>query len=1627
LIESKEDECSVPAASSTTPSQPVSKSLASDTNVAPKPPPVNSTPVRGRRGGSGSRPTKSASSSSTSSRSRKNKKSFSVSQTSYEAGSLKLKIAALNIPNRRPTTAANNTTQSDKCNEPPPPAIQLSAHSNSNNNSPSPAKKRLGGMDKSQCSTTTTTTNSLLPFSNGETYSDKSRNNLSELSKTPSKRTDDDGSPRGNFEGDGLTITSFRRGNNSPRVSEGSSNNNNNKSSSTRSVSLTPGAGSKQNNIDYARNRMCSPPTSSPSSSTLPPVIPSLNSNDVTVTLNNGTLPLLSSALTNNHNPPTVVKEKFQFPSAVGSYSPSMYNSTSASTDQQLMDPVLRLHKNSDLTIFPINPGQPFPPSTPTSSSSSNNNKSHHSSGWNNHHHTQHHNNNSDVVMILPTPPSSTGSSTSSSVPSVLTTPSPAVRSSRRLSSHRRSLDKSDDFESWDSSDAHDAVAAAIRSIDSVFEKETLLPAAYPQNKSKGGHQHQYLSQPVQDKHKGNNNFSDKVAEIIKSSTSSLGSSPALRDITIQPIRHHTNQEPSSAFSQPNNNVNSTPTASSIAPITSRGSKDKRSSSSKSPPKKLTSSVVSPNSWNDRNVKTPSKSPNPLASSDLPPTPGIKSRSLKGQNNLINASSPVQKSSNSPENKKKSKLTCLMTSLSPKARAKPVANGEHPKQTDRISLLEINHEVPPPSNMKRTSEPSPSKITSVSSSSSTPNGNHYAHTKGGKRSSVTPTSSTTSSHKINNTRPHENSVELLGAASERVHQQQSGHHVPSSSLPISSSEGKQPPVRTKAAKKYIPESLTTTTSSSDLVNSSSSTPRTNNSKPSSKKVSNNKRLQGKANKSVSKSKSTTSSSGGRKKVKKSLSKEKSKKLRLEQIQKSLSNLPELREICTLVDKFTLKEELKVTRGRGRPPGHQKKKELLNNFIFRTKKYKNFNIPIFKSEPPITPPSKLQRLPLKKRHHDSNSRSPPNGIGLHGKCALTHVFDGSPHFEGIKILSKSVNNKVNDKFQRLGEGKDDKVLSFVSPTIISKTPGKSKASSTTTSATTTVTTKPTQVLSPDIVALEHRRSGRVRKPKKLDLDPEETENRRSRLTEKSSPPPPEPSIIGKKGKRENRRKAEEEIPPIPPAQELVVVDRIEVVEEEASQGKGLYTRPIKRERSPDIEELTCNVRPSKRSRLGKRKGFSLKAEVQKMERIDVPRPSPIPIDVKPPMKVELGGPSPDIALIDIKSERDDETIEELVQLGVNEEIPLMSPPPETSSINKTKKRRKVNRTGFPVKKKKKKPLYTMGMSSPSGTSLDVEIPSSSTEAEEGGGQGGGSGWMKKPQQLPLRIPMGPSTSSSSASASSQGDHQQKRAGGGNSSSSRKKFLNPTKFTPGITERVKTRRRLSTDDKLLEENLLQGSGIPTAFLDMVNPPIIMPEKTNYLAAGLYSNQYKILDEDDKVGGRNHLKPDSILPPPVDKEAEDHVRNKQFDFELPYDLWCMRAIKATHQIQELKAKLNNEKEQRALELAAEAKKSELRRRKSEAEPEAVGSVKLKRPKLPDIKPASWSFRKIKQSKFLKVYYSYRPNANDDDEEMRKTNCDTNLCVVRYLLRRDETTANSRTSIRAAMRVSGRAWKMC
>ncbi|XP_021955011.1 uncharacterized protein LOC110851509 [Folsomia candida] len=1225
----------------------------------------------------------SESSSSTSSRTRKSKKSFSVN---YEPGSLKLKIAALRVPDRRQKLDTNS--------------------SSSRENSPSISSRHTINQQASEQIVGKPCDSSVAP--------DREIAKLQRSAVVPS--------------------------------SSSSSGMRNSGTSRTSPSSLSPRT---------STSVLCSNLTPST------PVIPNLNNNNVTVTT------FSSSNSGGSSSIPARERERYQCPSAVGSYSPTLFNAGSPG-DQQ-MDPVLRvlsLHRNADLSIFPINPqsAQQSMSSLCTKTS-----------------------NGTPDYSIMTTQGSAQNISSTTS----------SVRSSKRLSAQRRSTEQSDDFDGWENNtDTNDAVMKAIHTIDSM-EMD-------PPEKS-------YLNC------RSKKNSHNSLLEVLKSSVS-----PTVGDLSVKRI-----SGPLDSTLEKSNKS----TAAVVLPSASSSPPPPLISRQIAHREKVVQQVMMTTPTNAPKMQhcTPKKRMSNRTKSTVPSSKSgiVDEKQHNHQHPNINHN--IAKLADITAKPKKTKLTCLVTSLSPKNKAK--FNGDVNK-TFQSSAYEVAG--------RHSSSAAKVLHSSYNGEVKMPPMNGL---KGRKKASTTAANN-------NNTN---------GVVSEFY------AAVPSAM-----------PVKTKAAKKYIPEE-------SELVMSAPSQSKSN---KTSKKL---------LLKNDDKITPPVLVKTIKKKSKKQQTKEKKKrKKRLGLLQ------PEIISFCEKL--LAIRIGSKSSRKGPKPtrPATFKKTifKMTNNTALFGPARSGKPVRIQQQLPATTASGRKQRkaahpeilqssnhkrntsdksetsshLPLKKRHHNA---TPSMSQGIK---PVRHSFGEKGMICGTGFLTTSTCSpkKMNETFQKLGENKD-------------KVSWEQAAGN---------RTKPQLNLSPDITEAS-RRSVRMRKPKKLDIESTVLSDNSKQVTSSflvSSPSgrSPKKKIVQFQTISVAASNNEEPTTSISTRTEKVT-----------PSSPRLSPVRVKREReqSPDIGDLAAVI-------------------VKKQKIISSSKNNKSANIIK-----EQKNATDALQLLD-----------DIASIARVSKISPTSSPLTNQTQQGPKKRRKVNRTGFPsVRKKKRSSIYLHQFHNSNGMD-DPVIPSLKIKQEE--------------PSPPLVI--GDNTPTTKNKMKKQPLDKIKRLS--NVTSSSRSVILPTDFTPTLTERVKTRRRLSLESPVTEKSPNIVPGVSPALLNISDPPIIVPVKTNYLPAGLLSNYFKVLDSTLE----RPTQQETIFPPPRDAESGNVARTTRIDYLLPYDMWCLGVINANRKHEEWKAKLQIETEAAAAALAVTKRKPQV----------VVGSdAKPKKAKMPTELPPSWTFKKIRQNAYYGV----------------------------------------------------------
>lgn len=117
-------------------------------------------------------------------------------------------------------------------------------------------------------------------------------------------------------------------------------------------------------------------------------------------------------------------------------------------------------------------------------------------------------------------------------------------------------------------------------------------------------------------------------------------------------------------------------------------------------------------------------------------------------------------------------------------------------------------------------------------------------------------------------------------------------------------------------------------------------------------------------------------------------------------------------------------------------------------------------------------------------------------------------------------------------------------------------------------------------------------------------------------------------------------------------------------------------------------------------------------------------------------------------------------------------------------------------------------------------------------------------------------------------------------------------NITKFSsPNLTQTKTDQLTLQRSCPTALPNDASAEDSP-AQLNIVNTPITLPFKNNYLPAGLFSDFFKFSDpyHAERSG---HKRPQNVLLPPPCFEKENGTETEIVDFVLPYDIWCFGII--------------------------------------------------------------------------------------------------------------------------------------
>ncbi|ODM98315.1 Histone-lysine N-methyltransferase ASH1L [Orchesella cincta] len=835
--------------------------------------------------------------------------------------------------------------------------------------------------------------------------------------------------------------------------------------------------------------------------------------------------------------------------------------------------------------------------------------------------------------------------------------------------------------------------------------------------------------------------------------------------------------------------------------------------------------------------------------------------------------------------KKRSKLSCLMTSLSPKSRVKTtngtLVNGNSDGKMEVKNSNPLNQQKC----MSRISqEPENPYHLSLNQ---TPRKLMASPAKSPLSSSITGMPSNDTTHgNLNCYQPSLNPGQI------------------------------STPIKTKAAKKYIPEDHL-------VIPEVKVTPPT----PSSKK---------------------TNGKEDRKKKKKKLKKSSKDKKKKKKNHKKLPPEPEgLRDVCGRILSFNMSDN-----------SPKKSSNPLQDGPFRLNIYSNFDKLLAFEIPPTTRNSfpripvaststgrkrkvhvvndkdkikaisaenhstQLQRLPLKKRHHHTNSPSSEDK----GSDTPTINFDSKQTFSlppGFTRPTFEITNPNSPVFKTKKEWEfksDFSDLMKPQPTPLSPSLAKEKQVESATKTGSSRKQKPPAkkqslpvpkkkqaVVSPDITAIAStRRSGRIRKPRKLDLESPECPSSRATSPQKSATVKPIKKEVTTMMMKPNS-----------PATDLAMDDN------KGGDGTAMGVVPS----SP------VRTRPA----MGSRK-----------------RTVTTPLKDEIPTKKFKSATDCDNSLteseISTEVETDVETLVQSPQSSSTTVTPITSPPP--------KKRRKVNRTGFPSVKKKRK-SGVKAFSSKDSPSMDgadgatdIQIKVEQVEVNQGSAEG-------------------PSQSVETAVLEEEEEDAISQA---NKSS--------LAFSLSLSERVKIRKRSSLDSRtsFSDSNEIEGGEVPGLILDLVHipdPPLVVPEKDNYLPCGLLSNYYKCEDPTQRIRSLAEIN-NRMLPFAADPESGEFNTTTNREFKLPYEIWCMGVLRAKNMYDSY---MQQKREAEEVAAAAAAQEAAAKKRDAKAvNSAAAGASKIKKEKMPEVVPPSWNFKKIKTN----TYYGLpKPPTSTSDEQ--------------------------------------------
>ena len=550
---------------------------------------------------------------------------------------------------------------------------------------------------------------------------------------------------------------------------------------------------------------------------------------------------------------------------------------------------------------------------------------------------------------------------------------------------------------------------------------------------------------------------------------------------------------------------------------------------------------------------------------------------------------------------------------------------------------------------------------------------------------------------------------------------------------------------------------------------------------------------------------------------------------------------------------------------------------------------------------------VHRLPLKKRHHKADS--PQNGNlsfeeALKLKKSKKRFTSSTPLFGNTEPFQCAIHMGSSAKsqfFENLGSGKPGLTVEFEDfKSCLIKEVKAGKGGTRRRAENKSKRSEIVEVAILPEVTETKRRSTRTPKPKILDMETVEPSKSPSISPKKKTVAPITPT---KKEELENFPPS-----PRPPAPKTygkrIARKRIGTTELDAV--------PAKKAKEEIPEEVSIKVDSDDEEEI--KLSVIKELEVIEME------PS------RPPTPVSAPSPT---------------------------QKPSTSSSPAASPASVTRKRRKVNKTGFPSVKKKKKssingPTPIVKQISEDSSSSLIKIDSTEAEVIDDIQRSDVPVITSEPNEFDRFTP--------------------------------NEFLEELedkhRFTLSLGDRVKMRKRSSMDAKALAANMAlfkaEMPSICPAFLDVVDPPIVVPMKS-YLSNGLLSTQYK-LDDESTIGSHPLRVPDRVCLLP--DYADDYLFVQPREYELPFDIWCFGVIDAKYHFEEW---LNVKREKEEAE--AKARRLEKRRKSDSAAGSSsgegsgsnnAGSIasskgRSKKVQMPEVIPQSWHFKRIKTSEYI------------------------------------------------------------